>query len=220
MRFIPAPLSFPAAIFEAMFVPRISYCWYDKGEDRGSAARKNTDKPADNWLRWAGRLHREPNILTSDRAEQKEPWRSEVGVSIQVAILKVLASHGSGRATLASLKRDIAILSTSGPDWTARLKRLAGRVPVIDIFGSGHVLRDDEGWQITPSGRDFLRALEAVSQDNQPLEAEPLPHAEAAGHDRGALIVVGHRFKNRLRRHREPAPQRDQRRVPRHDSNA
>jgi hypothetical protein len=28
-------------------------------------------------------------------------------VSIQVAILKVLASHGSGRATLASLKRDI-----------------------------------------------------------------------------------------------------------------
>ena len=84
-------------------------------------------------------------------------------MSIQVAILKVLASHGSGRATLASLNRGIAILSASGPDWDARIKRLAGRVPVIDIFGSGHVLCDDDGWQITPSGRDFLRGLEAVT---------------------------------------------------------
>jgi hypothetical protein len=143
-------------------------------------------------------------------------------VSIQVAILKVLASHGSGRTTLASLKRDIAILSTSGPDWDARIKRLAGRVPVIDIFGHGHVLRDDEGWQITPSGRDFLRALEAVTQDNRAAEAEPssLPHAEASGDPRGALIVVDHRFKNRLRRDCEPAAQRDDRRLPRRDSNA
>ena len=145
-------------------------------------------------------------------------------MSIQVAILKVLASHGSGQATLASLKRDIAVLSASGPDWDARVKRLAGRVPVIDIFGSGHVLRDDEGWQITLSGRDFLRALEAVTQDNLPAETEPpsLPHAEASVHRRGALIVVGHRFKNWLRRdrYRDPAPQRDHRRLPRHDSNA
>jgi hypothetical protein len=126
-------------------------------------------------------------------------------VSIQVAILKVLASHGSGRATLASLKRDIAILSASGPDWNARIKRLAGRIPVIDIFGNGHVLRDDDGWQITPSGRDFLRALEAVTQDNRPFEPEPMPHAAAAGHARAALIVVGHRFKSGLRRHRDSA---------------
>ena len=98
-----------------------------------------------------------------------------VGVSIQVAILKVLASHGSGRATLASLKRDIVILSASGPDWNARIKRLARRVPAIDIFGAGYVLRDDEGWQITSAGREFLAALEAVSQDNRPAESD-LPH--------------------------------------------
>ena len=84
-------------------------------------------------------------------------------MSIQVAILKVLASHGSGRATLASLKRDIVILTTSGPDWNARIKRLARRVPAIDIFGAGYVLRDDEGWQITSAGREFLSALEAVT---------------------------------------------------------
>jgi hypothetical protein len=69
MRFIPALLSFPAAVSEAMFVPRISYCSYDNGEDRGSAARKNTDKPADNWPGRAGRQHREANILSPDRAE-------------------------------------------------------------------------------------------------------------------------------------------------------
>jgi hypothetical protein len=51
-------------------------------------------------------------------------------VSIQVAILKVLASHGGGRATLGSLKRDIAILSASGPDWHARIDR---RVPIFDF---------------------------------------------------------------------------------------
>jgi hypothetical protein len=42
MRFISAPLSFPAAIFEAMFVPRISYYSHDTREDGGKAARKNT----------------------------------------------------------------------------------------------------------------------------------------------------------------------------------
>jgi hypothetical protein len=46
MRFISAPLSFPAEIFEAMFVPRISYHLHDTREDRGSAARKNTDTGA------------------------------------------------------------------------------------------------------------------------------------------------------------------------------
>ena len=124
-------------------------------------------------------------------------------MSIQVAILKVLASHGSGRATLASLKRDIVILSASGPDWDARIKRLARRVPAIDIFGAGYVLRDDEGWQITPAGREFLGALEAVSQDNRPVDADRPPLQ--VERRQGELIVVGHRFKNRIGRDRDPA---------------
>jgi len=126
-------------------------------------------------------------------------------VSIQVAILKVLASHGSGRATLGSLKRDIAILSASGPDWHARIKRLAQRAPSIDIFGSLYVLRDPQGWEITAAGRDFLSALEAVTQDNQPPVPEqvPSPGSAVAGSPRGTLIVVGHRFKNRIRRRRQ-----------------
>ncbi len=89
-------------------------------------------------------------------------------MSLQVTILKVLASHDSGRATLASLNRDIAVLSASGAEWSARIKRLAARVAAIDIFGCGYVLRDDDGWQITQAGREFLDALEAITQDNQP----------------------------------------------------
>ena len=92
-------------------------------------------------------------------------------MSIQVAILKVLASHDSGSATTASLKRDIAILATSGTEWSARMRRLAGRVQTIDILASGHVLWDGGDWQITAEGRDFLRALEAVTQDNRLAEA-------------------------------------------------
>jgi len=129
-------------------------------------------------------------------------WQSEaLGVSIQVAILKVLASHDSGRATTASLKRDIAILATSGPEWNARMRRLAGRVEAIDILASGHVLCDGDGWQITAAGRDFLHALEAVTQDNRLAEAgQPeSDDAEITVRPRAALIVVGHRFKTRRR---------------------
>ena len=126
------------------------------------------------------------------------------GVSIQVAILKVLASHGSGQSTLVSLKRDIAILSASGPEWTARLKRLARRVPAIDSFSSGYVLRDQEGWQITPAGRDFLRMLEAVTQDNRLVEPVPPASREVDRPEceQRALIAVGYRLKNGMVRRR------------------
>lgn len=128
-------------------------------------------------------------------------------MSLQVAILKVLASHGSGRATLASLKQDIAILTASGTDWNARMRRLASRVPAIDIFGCGHVVRDAEGWQITAAGRQFLAELEAVTQDNQPPLPSPVPSdvAGAAARRQGGLIVVGARFRDRIHRRRGAA---------------
>ena len=78
--------------------------------------------------------------------------------------------------------------------------------PSIDIFGSGYVLHDREGWEITAAGRNFLCALEAITQDNLMAEIEPpaLPAPQAAERPPGELIVVGHRFKNRLRPQREP----------------
>jgi hypothetical protein len=135
-------------------------------------------KSADNWppllyVHPANEIFRARRLRTTTRTARR---LEASGVSIQVAILKILASHDSGRATTASLKRDIAILATSGPDWNARMRRLAGRVQAIDVMASGYVLCDGNGWQITAEGRAFLRALEAVTQDNLPAYPElPAP---------------------------------------------
>jgi hypothetical protein len=72
-----------------------------------------------------------------------------IRVSLQVAILKVLASYPDGRASVVSMKADLAILAGAGPAWTERLKRLAEGSPNLDIFGYGLVIRDDDGWQLT-----------------------------------------------------------------------
>jgi hypothetical protein len=82
-------------------------------------------------------------------------------LSFQITVLKVLAGHPEGRASLADLTRCVSILISSGTDWTNRTKRLAARAPKLDIFGDSFVLRYDHGWQITESGRQFLASLEA-----------------------------------------------------------
>jgi hypothetical protein len=82
-------------------------------------------------------------------------------VSLQFSILKVLAGQPGGRATVADLNRYITLLSI--PEWTARMKRQSARAPDLDIFGSGYVLRDDAGWQLTEAGHSFLAAVEMPS---------------------------------------------------------
>ena len=83
------------------------------------------------------------------------------GVSFQITVLKVLAGHPEGRASLADLKRYVAVLTCSGADWSQRMKRLAARAPDLDIFSRSYVLREANGWQITEKGREFLIMLEA-----------------------------------------------------------
>src|SRR5882672_6632071 len=85
-------------------------------------------------------------------------------MSFQITILKVLAGHPEGRASLADLKRAMAILITSGSDWTDRMKRLAARAPDLDIFSQSFVLRDNAGWLITDAGRTFLDFLQTPIQ--------------------------------------------------------
>ena len=100
-------------------------------------------------------------------------------MSFQLTILKVLVGHPDGRASLADLRHAVAILMSSGPDWTERMKRLALRVPDLDIFGSKLVSRDNAGWQITEAGREFLLSLEtkpsAVRPPEPPTEVMPTP---------------------------------------------
>lgn len=85
-------------------------------------------------------------------------------MSFQITVLKVLAGHLHGHASLADLTRNVSILISSGTDWTNRTKRLAARAPKLDIFGDSFVVRDDEGWRITDAGRLFLASLEGPLQ--------------------------------------------------------
>lgn len=93
-------------------------------------------------------------------------------VSFQITILKVLAGHPEGRASREDLTRYVSILISSGTDWTNRTKRLAARAPKLDIFGDSFVVRDNNGWQITEGGRQFLASLDVpLATASEPAQA-------------------------------------------------
>ena len=109
-------------------------------------------------------------------------------MNFQVTVLKILVSYPDGFAVMEDLKRDMAILATSGRDWAERTKRLASRVPDLDIFSQGLVERISGGWRVTAKGRDVLAFMEArpapsepsaapvVNETSQPaVEIAPLP---------------------------------------------
>jgi hypothetical protein len=86
-------------------------------------------------------------------------------VSFQITILKVLAGQPDGRASHPDVTRSVAILMSSGADWSSRMKRLAARAPDLSIFSSNYVIRDAAGWQITDAGRGFLASIEAPATE-------------------------------------------------------
>ena len=94
-------------------------------------------------------------------------------MSFQITVLKVLAGHPGGRASLDDLRHAVAILISSGSDWTDRTKRIAARAPSLDIFSQLFVLRDDAGWQITDAGRAFLTSVETPIQMTADIEQPP-----------------------------------------------
>ena len=93
--------------------------------------------------------------------------------SFQITILKVLAGHPDGRASVTELTRYVSVLMSSGSDWTDRMRRLAARAPKLEIFADGFVLRDDRGWRITDSGRQFLASLEAPTPAHAEENEQP-----------------------------------------------
>lgn len=128
-------------------------------------------------------------------------------MNFQVTVLKILVSYHDGLAAMADLKRDMAILATSGPDWTERTKRLAARVPDLDIFSQGLVERLNGSWRITDKGRVVLEFMEArpgvLEPASEALGAELLPAAPAARFR--ASILPG---RNQRRRRRRTARER------------
>ena len=119
-------------------------------------------------------------------------------MSFQVTILKVLAGQPEGYLPLAELRNNVAILISSGPDWTDRTKRVAAQTPGLDIFSQGMVIRSLGGWQITAAGRAFLAESEVpISSNSQ----EPVPEADESNAAPAALPpapVVGPDTRRRI----------------------
>jgi hypothetical protein len=99
-------------------------------------------------------------------------------VSFQITVLKVLAGFPGGRLPLADLRHDVALLISSGRDWTDLTKRIAARAPGLDIFSQAFVLREPTGRVIRAAGRDFLAAVERPAAA-APVAAEEVPLASA-----------------------------------------
>ncbi|WP_247491525.1 hypothetical protein [Bradyrhizobium sp. 17] len=94
-------------------------------------------------------------------------------MNFQVTVLKILVSYPDGFAPMSDLKHDMAILATSGRDWSERTKRMASRVPNLDIFSEKLIERIHGGWRITEKGRAVLEIMEA-----RPIAAEVMGKAE------------------------------------------
>jgi hypothetical protein len=125
-------------------------------------------------------------------------------VNFQVTVLKVLVSYPDGFASLSDLKRDVAILATSGRGWSERTTKPAARMPELEIFGQGLVERRDGGWQITEEGRSVLARMEAQSEAG-PRAQVVAPDSPALTAQPGLLAVTGadrRRPQQRRRRRR------------------
>ncbi|WP_426441022.1 hypothetical protein [Bradyrhizobium genosp. P] len=130
-------------------------------------------------------------------------------MNFQVTVLKILVSYPDGFAVMADLKRDMAILATSGADWTARTKRLAAGVRDLDIFSQALVERLNGGWRITEKGRAMLEVMEARSRDPEPKAAPTEPPGPAVR----ALRLPEQRMRRRRERRQRRRAGRERGRV-------
>jgi len=124
-------------------------------------------------------------------------------VNFQVTVLKILVSYPDGFAVMADLKRDMAILATSGRDWAERTKRLAARVPDLDIFSQGLVERLNGGWRITEKGRRRLEFMEA--RPGEPDLASDAPVEQLSSAEPPPRLFASTRASRSQRLHRRRA---------------
>jgi len=82
-----------------------------------------------------------------------------VSLNFKLAILTVLAKWPDRRATAGEVRREVGII-IADKDQAERLRRLSG-LGDIDIFQSGLVSRNREGFQITAAGLSLLQSLES-----------------------------------------------------------
>ncbi|MGY3495021.1 hypothetical protein ACVW1B_004440 [Bradyrhizobium sp. USDA 4502] len=80
-----------------------------------------------------------------------------------------MVSYPGGVAALVDLKRDMAILVTSGSDWGERTKRLAARVPNLSIFSQG-----SSSAKMVPGGLRIKDARCSQSMEAPPVVEQPI----------------------------------------------
>jgi hypothetical protein len=130
-------------------------------------------------------------------------------VNFQVTVLKVLVSYPDGFATLADVKRDVAILATSGWDWSERTTRLAARLPGLEIFSQGLIERLDGGWRITEAGRSALDLMERKPATPESPQAQIIAPEPSPTIAQPASLVVARPDRRRTeRRGRRRRPNR------------
>jgi hypothetical protein len=82
-----------------------------------------------------------------------------VSVNFKLAILTVLARWPDRRATVDEIRQEVGIIFADG-DHANPLQRLSA-LGDIDIFQTGLVSRNEEGFQITDAGLSLLQSLES-----------------------------------------------------------
>jgi hypothetical protein len=123
-------------------------------------------------------------------------------VNFQVTVLKILVSYPDGFALMADLKRDMAILATSGPEWAQRTRRLAASVADLDIFSQALIERLDGGWRITDKGRSVLEFMEAKRPEPETAREAPAAESTAAAPTPAPLATRRSGRSQRLQRRR------------------
>jgi len=97
-----------------------------------------------------------------------------VSLNFKLAILTVLAKWPERRATVDEVRREVGIV-IANDDQAEQLRRLSA-LGDIDIFQTGLVSRNEEGFQITDAGLSLLRSLE--SSRGPYAEASPIPTSD------------------------------------------
>ncbi len=94
-------------------------------------------------------------------------------MSLQIAILKLLAARRDGEAEVATLSKELSILvSSKDGDWVERQRAMAPRKP-LDLFSDGLITQPRKGcWKISQAGLRFLHALELEHGRDRPTPAD------------------------------------------------
>jgi hypothetical protein len=98
-----------------------------------------------------------------------------VSVNFKLAILTVLANWPDRRATIDEIREEVGIIFANGGHADS-LKRLSA-LGDIDIFQTGLVSRNEEGFQITDAGLSLLQSLESSGGPPSP-EVSPGPASQ------------------------------------------